>query len=276
VGGRLHGVLDYASSDSGWSDELTRFHEDVAGAGTHPIDVASRRRARAALKRYVRSEPDKTVLLEAGSSSGFLLQELTQDWPDSLIIGSDYIGGPLRRLAERLPTLPLLRFDLVECPLPSASIDAALLLNVLEHIERHDRAVQQIARVLKPGGIAVVEVPAGPDLFDPYDKFLRHFRRYRAREVVGLLQAAGLQVIERSHLGFFVYPAFAIVKRRNRRWLDAPEPTQRQIVEREIRKSGDGPLLKWAMDIEESLARFIRYPIGIRCCVVARKPQRIR
>jgi hypothetical protein len=49
VGGRLHTVLDYASSDSGWSDELTRFHEDVAGVGTHPIDVGSRRRARAAV-----------------------------------------------------------------------------------------------------------------------------------------------------------------------------------------------------------------------------------
>jgi SAM-dependent methyltransferase len=264
-------VLDYASSDSGWSDGLTLFHEDIAGAGTHPIDVASRRRARAALKRYVQSEPDKTVLLEAGCSSGFLLQELTQDWPDSLIIGSDYIAGPLRRLASRLPTLPLLRFDLVECPLPPASIDAVLLLNVLEHIERDDLAVAQISRILKPGGTAVVEVPAGPGLFDSYDRFLQHFRRYRARDVASLLQAAGLEVIEQSHLGFFVYPAFALVKRRNKRWLAAPEATQRQVVEREIRKTGQGSLLKWAMAVEELFVPFIKYPIGIRCCVVARK-----
>ena len=162
VGGRVHAVLDYVANESGWSDDLTLFHEDVAGTGTHPIDLASRRRARAALKRHLRAQPGKTVLLEAGCSSGFLLQELVQDWPGGVIIGSDYIVGPLRRLAARTPGLPLLRFDLVECPLPPASIDAVLLLNVLEHIDRDDRAVEQVARVLKQGGIAVVEVPRRP------------------------------------------------------------------------------------------------------------------
>jgi len=271
VGDEPRVVLDYEIGASGWSEELTRFHENAAPEGTHPIDVASRRRARGALKRYVRASTDEVVLLEAGCSSGFLLYELAADWPSSLVIGSDFIRGPLERLAERLPTVPLLRFDLRACPLSSGSIDGVVLLNVLEHIEDDGAAVSHVARVLKPGGVAVIEVPAGPQLFDVYDKYLQHFRRYRLAELCRLVERTGLQVIEKSHLGFLIYPAFAIVKRRNRRWLNAPQDVQREVVARQIRTSGHGPMLRWTTAVEERLAGRMRYPFGIRCVIVATK-----
>jgi len=264
--------LDYEAGGSGWSDDLTRFHEELAGEGTHPIDVASRRRARGALKRHVRVRTDdEVVLLEAGCSSGFLLQELVADWPNNLLIGSDFIRGPLERLASKIPTVPLLRFDLVRCPLPSTSVDAVVMLNVLEHIEDDAAAVAQVARVLKPRGVAVIEVPAGPELFDVYDRYLQHFRRYRLRDVRSLVEQAGLRVVEQSHLGFLVYPAFSIVKRRNQRWLDAPEAMQREIVARSITSSGHGILLRWATALEEQFATWFSYPFGIRCVIVATK-----
>jgi SAM-dependent methyltransferase len=271
VGGRWCAVLDFAAGESAWSEGLTRFHEAAAGEGTHPIDVASRRRARAALKRHVRSDPARTVLLEAGCSSGFLLRDLLGDWPDSLVIGSDFIRGPLQRLAQQLPALPLLRFDLVECPLPSTSVDAVLLINVLEHIDQDAAAIGQVARVLKPRGVVVIEVPASPGLFDVYDQYLRHCRRYRRRDLVRMVCSAGLRVVEQTHLGFFVYPAFALVKRWNRRHLDVPTDVQRSVVERDIRTSGRSRILGWVLTLEEKLSPFIRYPVGIRCVVVAVK-----
>jgi SAM-dependent methyltransferase len=269
VDGRERAILDYGAGQSGWDDDLTRFHEDVAGDGTHPIDAASRRCARAALRRHLSGEP---VVLEVGSSSGFLIRELTADWPQGLVIGSDFIAEPLVELARRQPSVPLLRFDLLECPLPSASVDAVVLLNVLEHIERHDEAVAQVARILRPGGVAVIEVPAGPQLFDVYDKYLRHFRRYSRRDLRTLLTAAGLRVVSESHLGCLIYPVFAVVKRRNRRWLDSPEETQRQIVAGNIRQTSQGPWLRWTMAIEESLRDRVDLPFGIRCLAVAVKP----
>jgi SAM-dependent methyltransferase len=271
LAGRHRAVLDFEARDSGWSEALTRFHEDTAGEGTHPIDVASRQRARTALRQHLKAAPADAVILEVGCSSGFLLHELHGDWPESLVIGSDFIVQPLERLAERAPTLPLMRFDMVNCPLPSDSVDAVVLLNVLEHIEDDAGAVRQVARVLKPGGVAVVEVPAGPGLFDVYDKYLHHYRRYRLRELCALLERSGLRVASRSHLGFLLYPAFAFVKWRNRRWLDQPEHVQRAVVERSIKQSGRGPLLRWATRIESAGARWLSYPVGIRCLTVALK-----
>lgn len=270
--GRQYPVLDYEAGDSGWSDDLTLFHEDVAAEGLHPIDVASRRHARAALKRYLRVDSDRAAILDVGCSSGFLLRDLAEDWPKSLIIGSDYIVGPLQRLATRFPTVPLLRFDLVNCPLPSESLNAIVLLNVLEHIEDDGAAVRQVTRILRRGGIAVVEVPAGPHLYDAYDTYLKHFRRYRLGRLVRMLEGAGLRVLERSHLGFFVYPAFARQKRSNQRTGAASENDHRAIVEQNINSSATAPLLKWAMAIEQQIGRWVRYPVGIRCVVTAMKP----
>src|SRR5262249_47535249 len=156
IGNESAPVLSYGHGPSGWSESLTDMVEAIDGDGRHPIDVASRDYARAMLKRRVRTRPAETAILEVGCSSGPLLAELLQDWPDSLVIGSDFIEGPLQRLAVRFPQLPLLRFDLTQCPLPSASVDGVVLLNVLEHIEDDRAALAQLFRVLKPGGVVLI------------------------------------------------------------------------------------------------------------------------
>ena len=50
---------------------------------------------------------------------------------------------------------------------------------MLEHVEDDQAAIRQVYRILQPGGVAVIEVPAGPDLYDIYDRQLMHHRRYR-------------------------------------------------------------------------------------------------
>ena len=44
--------------------------------------------------------------------------------------------------------------------------------------------------MLKPGGVAVIEVPAGPELFDDYDRQLQHFRRYTLRGICSVVERA--------------------------------------------------------------------------------------
>src|SRR5579871_879342 len=87
LGDRSVPILQFAPADSGWSADLTTFHEESAG-GSHPIDVASRKRAVQELVAQARIHP-KPVLLEAGSSSGFLLRDMHAALPDALVIGSD-------------------------------------------------------------------------------------------------------------------------------------------------------------------------------------------
>jgi ubiquinone/menaquinone biosynthesis C-methylase UbiE len=267
VAGARTPVLAYGVGDSGWNDSLTTMHEDTAGSD-HPIDLASRRHAVEQLRKNL-PRPD-AVVLEVGCSSGYLLRDMQGAMPEACIIGADYVRGPLETLAGTMPTVPILQFDLQRCPLPDASVDAVVLLNVLEHIENDGAAVGQLFRILRPGGVAVVEIPAGPQLFDVYDKLLMHFRRYRLKGAISLFEGAGFQIVKASHLGFFVYPAFWAVKKKNRMF--AKEESAAQVVEKDIKKSAS-PVLASLMNLELKLGAKMSFPAGIRCLLTCRKPE---
>ena len=266
--GTKHSVLRYAAAVSHWNDDLTKFHEDEAGE-SHPIDVASRELAMETVKRYMGGR--ETTLLEIGSSSGYLLRELHSAFPEIRLIGSDYIAGPLEQVAARIPSIPLLQFDLRECPLPSNSVDGVILLNVLEHIDDDNTAVRQVSRILKPGGIVHIEVPAGPGCYDIYDEHLMHHRRYKTAALERLLNQNRLEVIKSTHLGVFPYPAFWFVKKRNRRLLSLTPEEKKRIVAAQIRRTTQSKLLGICMRLETWFGRKISYPCGIRCVLIGRK-----
>ncbi len=261
-------VLFYETANSGWTDDLTAFHEEKAGA-THSIDVASREYALYQLKRFASSPAP--IILEAGCSSGFFLRLLVQSMPEALLIGSDYVPGPLLQLAQDLPDLPLLQFDLTRCPLPNQSLDGIVLLNVLEHIRDDSAAMAQVFRILKPGGIAVIEVPAGPHLYDSYDKLLMHERRYSFGQLKKLVLDAGFEILTHSHLGFFLFPGFWWVKRRNRKYLAEEETILREIVAKNIGSTKESRLIKAVLRMELALGRWVAYPFGIRCLLTCQR-----
>lgn len=269
VGGQLRRILAYGSHPSGWTDHLTDLHEATAG-DTHFIDVASRAHAIAEIERTKRGQGG--VVLEVGISSGYLVEALARRLPGAAIVGADYTYGTLEKAVARVPSdVPLLQFDLVECPLPDSSVDVVVLLNVLEHIERDTLALAQVQRILKPGGVAIIEVPAGSHLYDSYDKALMHWRRYDMPGLERLVRGAGLTVERRSHLGFFVYPGFAAAKRA-RRARPATEEKLDLHVRTSIRQSKRlGGLASRLMAAEAVLRRRMYLPWGIRCLVTARK-----
>ncbi len=269
--GQPRRVLCYDAADSHWSAELTDLHEAEAGS-RHPIDRASRRLAVRSLVEYLPARGPAPLILDVGCSSGFVIEEIRAVLPGAALIGSDYILPPLEKLAARLPGLPLLQFDLRRCPLPYACVDAVTALNVLEHIDDDARALREIARVLRPGGVAHIEVPAGPGCYDVYDEQLMHHRRYRLRDLLATARAAGFDVLRATHLGCLVYPAFWLVKQRGRRALKLPDAEKKAIVARRIRQTGDSALLGAVLKVEETLGRVVSYPFGIRCVAVLRKP----
>ena len=271
IGEERRRVIAYDVGQSGWSDELTRWH-DAAGGGSHFIDVASRRSAVASIRRLnTLREP---IILEVGCASGYLLRDLVAAFPAAHVMGADFTLATLETLAGRIAGVPLLCFDLVRCPLPSTSVDIVVTLNVLEHIERDDLALAQVWRILKPGGLMIAEVPAGPALYGAYDKLLMHFRRYELSSLERLTRAVGFETLERSHLGFFLYPGFWLAKKLALGGEPRNAGEERDQLLRPIAATGrwNRPL-QGVMNVEERLRRLVPLPFGIRCLINCRKPR---
>jgi SAM-dependent methyltransferase len=269
VGERYERVLAFGCGSSGWTDALTTLHEDASG-GNHFIDLASRRHALGELQRVIFNE--NPVIMEVGCSSGYFLGDLVAELPRAVILGADYTLGTLEILGKILPQIPLFQFDLTDCPLPDNSLDAVVILNVLEHIERDDLAISQVHRVLRAGGIIVCEVPAGPSLYDRYDRALLHFRRYSMKTLTKLLKSSGFELINKSHLGFFIFPAFWISKKISRFRHPSLESASKSNVEKSIARSSQFAHVAHAlMQIEDQLRQWIYLFFGVRCLITGRK-----
>src|SRR5258708_31934649 len=70
---------------------------------------------------------------------------------------------------------------------PGRDYDVIISNDVLEHIQNDRQAIQNLANMLKPGGILCVSVPALQWLFGYHDQMLGHYRRYNSRLLTTLL-----------------------------------------------------------------------------------------
>lgn len=132
-------------------------------------------------------------------------------------VGVDLGGAQLEWTRER-GVRRLVRGSLTSLPLADGCLDTALALDVLEHVADDRRALEEIRRVLRPGGRAVLSVPAYPWLWSPHDERLGHHRRYRKDGLEERCREAGLDVLGSCHAYATVLPA-AVTLRLIRRAL---------------------------------------------------------
>jgi ubiquinone/menaquinone biosynthesis C-methylase UbiE len=262
-------ILTFSETGSGWSPDLTEMHEKEAQS-SHPIDLASRAMAIDSMRLLkARRRP---IVLDVGCSSGFLVEDLTRALPESNVIGADYLPELVLKGAQRCPNNPFLQFDLRDCPLPDSCLDGITALNVLEHIDDDDKALIEIHRVLKRGGLAHIEVPADPSSFDLYDEVLLHYRRYRLPDIVAKAKTAGFAIKKATHLGFFVYPIFKHTKKRNQqRGLHLSLEEKKQLVAHQIGATNKSGVLATIFSFEKLLGSIVDYPAGIRAILLLEK-----
>jgi len=85
---------------------------------------------------------------------------------------------------------------------PEASRDCIVMVNVLEHIEDDAGVMEELFRVLKPGGHLLVFVPALRWLFSAMDVALGHHRRYHKNSLASLASQVGFEVVSVRYFDF--------------------------------------------------------------------------
>ena len=263
--------VSYTGDDASvnWSGELEAVHTE--SSRTHFLD----RWTREAIIDGIGPLAPAATVADLGCSTGFLLEDLHARHPQASLIGVDMIAAGLRKAHDLVPMARLLQADVCALPLADESLDAVVSANLLEHVPDDRQALREIARVLRPGCPAAIVVPAGPGTYDYYDRFLGHVRRYGRRELASKCAGAGLTPIVDGFIASLLYPAFWLVKQRNRRrGAQLRGQALRDQVTADIAHTHRSRVGEATWRCEDQLVRAgIRLPFGIRSLVAVEKPE---
>ena len=99
-----------------------------------------------------------------------------------------------------------------EMPNFNKKYDLICMLDVLEHIEKHQEAMEKIETYLKDDGKIILTVPAYRWLYGKHDEHLHHKRRYYKNELVDLIIGAGYKVKRVTYFNTLLFPIALIVR----------------------------------------------------------------
>ncbi len=228
--------------------------------------VGRRRLALALASKHEEQRPGGIDLLDVGCGTGAVLSAVQGT---RMRVGVDMTTLALAKSQTRLLT-DLAKGDATALPLTDDSFDVAIALDIFEHVEADVAALAEVARVLRPGGILVLSVPAFMSLWGPHDVALHHFRRYRKREMVEKLEGVGLQIELASYAVFLLFPVVVVARFFEKR-KKGPAKANLPTVSKAINGFLIG-LLNFEGWFISTLG--LSLPWGSSVVVVARKPRR--
>ncbi|KHO46280.1 MAG: methyltransferase type 11 [archaeon GW2011_AR3] len=154
---------------------------------------------------------NKFRLLDVGCGTGSILLMMRQICgKDAEIYGMDVSGEAIRichQRAKSARTSFMLKVGNAEkLPYQDDYFDFVIISDTLEHVRNDKKAAQEVRRVLRPGGIALVTVPMFMHLWGADDKRLFHFRRYTKKRLNKLFD--GFRKLRQTYIQpFFYFPA---------------------------------------------------------------------
>lgn len=204
-----------------------------------------------------------TAVLDVGCGTGALMKELEQY---AEVTGVDMSSTAVQYCKSRgldrvyQGTLPNLPFE-------DSMFDVVLALDVLEHVQDDLSATKELQRVLKPGGTAIIFVPAFDILWGNADVEGQHYRRYRKGTLFEVLKGGGFDIVRSTYFNTFLFLPILSVRLLFRMYPHA-------VVD-EFR-TGSRPVnaaLYAIFRVESMLLRWVPFPFGVSVMAICRKPR---
>jgi ubiquinone/menaquinone biosynthesis C-methylase UbiE len=148
--------------------------------------------------------------LDAGCGTGAIMAHL-RDY--GLPLGIDLAGDALRYCRERgLQAHELVQGSVMNLPLTGERFDLVISLDVFCCLEKDEAAFAEVSRVLKEGGMFIVNLPAYGFLRSEHDLAVNIQHRYTAAELRQRLETAGLAVGKITYVNTLLFPIAATVR----------------------------------------------------------------
>jgi SAM-dependent methyltransferase len=173
----------------------------VAFAG-HRVHVCRYREA-GALLRWLGTDLTGVRLLDVAGGDGYWAGQARRR--GALAVCVDIAEGKLRRGSALAGAPALVCGDALELPFADGSFDRVMSICAIEHFDDGGRAIDEMVRVLAPGGELVMSADAltrareWPRLYQAHCDRYRVQRTYTHDQLTALLAERGLEVSEYSY-----------------------------------------------------------------------------
>lgn len=156
-----------------------------------------------------------------------------------------------------------------DLPFAPNLFDLIVSFDVICNISDDVNAFCQVARVLKPGGYFIVQLPAYQWLWSMHDVAVGHQRRYSARDTREKLTRAGLSVERILHTNALLLPVVALRRLQKRHALERGNHIVSDL-QMDL-PSWANALLAAMYRVEIALEARIDFPFGLSVIAIAKK-----
>lgn len=211
--------------------------------------------------RYLKRAPVNAHVLDVGCGTGANLQLLSD--MQFKAVGLDANSEAIRFCAAKGLSARL--GSATDLPFPDQTFDVVLATDVIEHLEDDAKALREIARVLKKGGLAIITVPAFKSLWGRQDEIAHHKRRYLKRDLLHTVRISDLKPLQSFYFNYLLFLPILAVRRAIAAGVGV------------VPAGGEGelnpPALNWLLSrifaFDVATAHLVRPPFGVSIFVLA-------
>lgn len=221
------------------------------------------------VRRFLdRGAPERGTLLEIGCGGGlFSSLLLANGWR---VLSAD-VTPDAARFAHEQGVPKALAFDAgAGWPLANATMDTVIMLDMLEHVRNDALCLAEARRVVRPGGLVVISVPAYPFLFSAWDEYNRHFRRYTAGRLRRLLLETGWKIERLTYWNAVSVPPALLLRLKDR----LIKPTLRELEFPRVPRFVNALLSAYGY-VETAWIERFNLPFGLSVIAVAHNPENV-
>ena len=99
-------------------------------------------------------------ILDLGCGEGHITEAIRRQWVQAEVCGFDYSLSAIQTAQRQYPSIEFAVADAYSMPYGPATVDAAVINNLWEHVPDPLRLLSQVHRILKPGGYVIVSTPS--------------------------------------------------------------------------------------------------------------------
>lgn len=242
--------------------EISEYQHIYKNEGTHFYYLATHKLVLTLIQNNLNNIDKKLNILDAGCGAGLLAKHLER-FGD--VVGVDVNPQAIYFSSKR--KIKVVKASINKLPFKKNEFDIITSVDVIYHDQVNDKeALKELYRVLKPGGLLIIRVPAYKWLIRSSDKQVHTRERYNHKMFNDRLIRARFKVAKISYVQTLLL-LFAVIQKTLEIIFRVKEPSS------SIKKINPffNNLILLLLLAEVKLVQFINFPFGLGLVAVARK-----